>query len=318
MAHPHRKLTPFGRYLLVHRITELGWTVSAAAASAGVSRETAYKWLHRWEAEHTDGLRDRTARPHRSPRRTPPVLVKRLLQLRRRHKWGPHRLGPLLGLARSTVYAILRREGVARLRDADRTTGIPIRYVREHPGELLHLDMKPLARIPAGGGHRKLGRSPQTRARRGAGYEIVHVAVDDASRLAFVQILPNDRGGTVAQFLFAAAAFFADRGIQIQRVLTDRAYSYTLSRDFRQTVQTLHARHLVTRPYRPQTNGKAERFIATLLTEWAYARLYRSNEERVRALPKWLHHYNHQRPHTALGGQTPAARSVNNVYGNHS
>ncbi|HYM90259.1 MAG TPA: leucine zipper domain-containing protein [bacterium] len=195
MAHPHRKLTPFGRYLLVQRIMELGWTVSAAAASAGVSRETAYKWLRRWQHAGTEGLQDRSARPHTSPRCTPPATVQRL---RRRRKLGPHRLGPLLGVARSTVYAILRREGLSRLRDADRTTGIPIRYVREHPGELIHLDMRLLARIPAGGGHRMLGRSPHTRA-----------------------------------------------------------------------------------------------------------------------LPKWLHHYNHDRPHTALGGQTPAARSVNNVYGNH-
>jgi transposase InsO family protein len=316
MAHPHRKLTPFGRYLLVHRILQLGWTVSAAAASAGVSRETAYKWLRRWERERSEGLQDRTARPHTSPRRTPVSAVQRVLQLRRRRKWGPHRLGPYLGLARSTVYAILRREGVSRLRDADRTTGIPIRYVREHPGELLHLDMKPLARIPAGGGHRKLGRSPLERARRGAGYEIVHVAVDDASRLAFVQILPNDRGGTVAQFLLTAAAFFADRGIRIRQVLTDRAYSYTISRDFHRALERLQIQHLITKPYRPQTNGKAERFIATLLAEWAYARFYRSNQERLRILPKWLHHYNYSRPHTGLGGLTPVARSVNNVYGN--
>lgn len=318
MAHPHRKLTPFGRYLVVHRILQLGWTVSAAATSAGVSRETAYKWLRRWERDHAEGLVDRTARPHTSPRRTSASMVQRILHLRRRRKWGPHRLGPSLGLARSTVYAILRREGVSRLRDADHTTGIPIRYVREHPGELLHLDTKALARIPAGGGHRKLGRSTRTGSQRGAGYETVHVAVDDASRLAFVQILPNDRGPTVAQFLLAAAAFFADRGIRIHQVLTDRAYSYTLSRDFQQARERLGIRHLITQPYRPQTNGKAERFIATLLTEWAYARLYRSNQERLRVLPKWLHHYNHRRPHTALGGLTPVARSVNNVYGNHS
>lgn len=219
---------------------------------------------------------------------------------------GPRRLAALVGVPHSTIHAILRRHGLSRLRDLDRSTGVRIRYVREHPGELVHLDMKALGRIPDGGGHRIHGRARAARG-RGIGYEILHVAVDDASRLAFVQLLPDDHGVTAARFLLDAAAFFAEHGIHIQRVMTDRAFSYTISRAFREAIHALPARHKITRPYRPQTNGKAERFIRTLLAEWAYAQLYRSNEERRQALPNWLQYYNHSRPHTALGGLSPHA-----------
>jgi transposase InsO family protein len=214
----------------------------------------------------------------------------------------------MLGLPHATISAVLQRHGLSRLRDVDRATGVPIRYVREHPGELIHLDTKHLGCIPPGGGHRQLGRAVAPDHRRhNMGYEVLHVAVDDASRLAFVQLLPDDRGPTAARFLLAAAAFFAEHGIRIQRVMTDRAFTYTVARAFRQAIGTLRVRHKITRPYHPQTNGKAERFIQTLLAEWAYVRLYRSNEERHRALPKWLRHYNQSRPHTALGGQCPVA-----------
>jgi transposase InsO family protein len=317
MAHPHSKLTPFGRLLLVQGIEHLHWPVSQAAASAGVSRQASYKWLRRWQEEGLDGLRDRSSRPHTSPRLVPEGTAREILRLRQRLKTGPRRIAPLVGRAHSTVYAVLRRHGVSRLRTLDRSTGVPIRYVRDHPGELVHLDMKPLARVPAGGGHRFLGRSPAT-THRGAGFEVVHVAVDDASRLAFAQILPDAGGPTSARFLLAAAAFYAAQGVRLERVMTDRAMAYRLSREFRTATQTLRVRHKLTRPYRPQTNGKAERFIQTLLAEWAYARLYRSNEERRRAFPKWLHYYNHHRPHTALGGSVPAAVSVNNVCGHHN
>src|SRR5436309_13940048 len=289
MAHPLAKLTPLGRLLLVQRIETLGWSVSQAAKSLGVSRPTAYKWLQGWRQGGAAGLLDHSSRPRRSPRR----------------------LGPLVGLHHSTVSVVLQRHGLSRLRDSDRTTGIPIRYVRDHPGELIHVDMKPLARVPEGGGHRVHGRTSLTK-HRGGGYEVVHVAVDDASRLAFVQVLPDCRGRTAARFLVDAAAFFAEQGVRVERVMTDRAYSYIASRAFRETIASLQVRHKVIRPYRPQTNGKAERFIQTLLAEWAYAKLYRSNQERRRALPKWLHHYNYHRPHTALRGQPPAA-TVNNV-----
>lgn len=191
-----------------------------------------------------------------------------------------------------------------------------MRYVRSHPGELLHVDMKPLGRIPLGGGHRALGRDVAPRHTR-LGYDVLHVAVDDASRLAFVQLLPNGRGVAAARFLLDAAAFFAEHGIKVERVMTDRAPTYLRSLAVRSVLEQLGTRHKVTRPYRPQTNGKAERFIQTLLREWAYARLYRTNEERQEALAKWVHYYNH-RSHTALGGRVPAALSVNNVCGNYT
>ena len=245
------------------------------------------------------------------------MVEHRILMLRRRLKWGPHRLAPLVGRPRSTIYAVLARHGMTRLRDLDRSTGVPVRYVREHPGELLHLDMKPLARVPKGGGHRLLGRGPGYPHRR-AGYEVIHVAIDDASRLAFAQIRPDGRAPTVVQFLTDAVGFFAEHGIRIQRIMTDRGWSYTQSSRFQAATRRLRIGHKITRPYRPQTNGKAERFVQTLLREWAYARLYRSNEERQTAFPKWLHYYNHHRPHTALEGRVPATVSVNNVCGNHN
>lgn len=316
MAHRNAKLTPFGRFLLVQRVTHLGWPVSQAATSLGVSRETAYKWLRRWGAEGVTGLEDHSSRPYRSPRLTPEEQVEQIRTLRLRLRWGPHRLGPLVGKPRSTIYAVLQREGLSRLRDLDRSTGVPIRYVRDHPGELVHVDTKPLGRIPAGGGHRILGREAAPR-HRGTGYEVVHVAVEDASRLAFVQLLPDERAPSVARFLLDTARFFAEQGFRIERVMTDRHPTYRRSRAVRQMMEELEIRHKLTRTYRPQTNGKAERFIQTLLREWAYVRLYRSDQERRDALPKWLHYYNHHRPHTALGGHVPASLSVNNVCGNH-
>ncbi len=317
MAHRRAKLTPFGRLLLIQRIVDLQWPVTQAAVSLGVSRPSAYKWLARWGEQGVRGLEDRTSRPHTSPRATPDRRVRQILSLRRRRRVGPHRLASDVGLSPSTIYDVLRRHGLSRLRDLDRSSGVPVRYVREHPGELVHLDMKPLARVPAGGGHRIHGRSTAIRP-RGGGYEVVHVAIDDASRLAFAQILPDGRGPAAAHFLVDAGGFFADHGIHIQRVMTDRSRSYTTSRAFQAALQGLRIRHKVTRPYRPQTNGKAERFIQTLLAEWAYARLYRSNEERLSVFPKWLHQYNHHRPHTALGGQPPIAAVVNNVSGKHT
>lgn len=308
MGHRRAKLTPFGRWLLAHRVEELHWPVTVAAASMGISGPTAYKWLARWRTDGHAGLLDRSSRPHHSPRKTAPAIELRILQARRRLKLGPRRLAPLLKVPHATISAVLQRHGLSRLRDADRATGVPIRYVREHPGELIHLDTKHLGRIPPGGGHRHRGRAVAFLHRRNnMGYEVLHAAVDDASRLAFVQLLPDDRGATAARFLLAAAAFYAEHGIRIQRVMTDRAFTYTAARAFRQAVGTLRVRHKVTRPYHPQTNGKVERFIQTLLAEWAYVRLYRSNEERNRALPKWLRHYNHSRPHTALGGRCPIA-----------
>ncbi len=321
MAHAKAKLTAFGRLLLVQRMEGLGYSATGAASSVGVSRATAYKWRRRFRVEGASGLRDRSSRARRQPRALGDAVVQQVLAARRERKAGPHRLGAELGLNRSTVYAILRRHGLARLSTLDRTAAVPIRYVRERPGELLHLDVKKLGRIPLGGGHRLRGRPSQSEYRDRQplrGHDFLHVAVDDASRLAFVQVRADQRGESCAAFLLAAAAFYAQRGIHIERVLTDRAMNYVLSPRFRTAVTQLGARHKMTRPYRPQTNGKAERFIRTMLQEWAYAKLYVTNQERLDALPVWLDFYNGRRSHTALGGLAPNQWVVNKASGNYS
>jgi len=316
MAHANARLTQFGRLLLVQRITELGWPTAQAAESLGVSRATAYKWLARYRAQGQAGLADRSSRPHRCPHALTPAQVRRVLAARRRRRQGPHRLGYQLAMPRSTVYGILRRHGLNRLAHTDRTSGAVVRYQRERPGELVHLDVKKLGRIPDGGGHRAHGRAAASRG-RGIGYDYVHSAVDDRSRVAFSQVLPDETAKTCARFLVEAAGFFAEHGVRIERVLTDNAKAYTESVLFAETAAGLGIRRKRTRRYRPQTNGKVERFNKTLLDEWAYARLYRSNAERCRALAGWLRLYN-RRPHTSLDGLTPMAVLVNNVGGKHS
>jgi transposase InsO family protein len=311
VAHARAKLTPFGRRLLVDRVLALGWSPSEAAKAAGVSRATCYKWLRRFGDEGPAGLEERSSRPRRSPHALEPKAQHQILRARRRTKRGPHWLSAELNRPRSTIYGVLHRHGVSRLSHVDRPSGIPIRYERARPGELLHLDVKKLGRIPPGGGHRMLGRSLETRRKRyGAamGYDYLHVAVDDHSRVAFVRVFSDERGETAARFLLEAAQFYADRGVRIERLLTDRHNSYRLSRSFREAARRIGARHKLTRGYRPQTNGKAERFIQTMLAEWAYVRAYRSNEERLRALPAWIDFYNSRRPHTALGGRPPVTR----------
>jgi transposase InsO family protein len=314
VLHRTAKLTPFGRRLLVERILIEGWPPAIAAETLGVSRATAYKWLHRYRAEGVVGLEDRSARPLRRPRALPDRDVRRILRLRRRLRVGPHRLGPLLGHPRSTVYGVLRRHGVSRLAHADRLSGAPLRYVRERPGELLHVDVKRLGRVPDGGGHRMLGAG--VRHERGLGYDYLHVAIDDATRVVFVGVHPDERAATTVRFMRDAVAFFADHGVRIERVMTDNAMTYTRSRLLVSALAELGIRHLRTRPRRPQTNGKAERFIGTLQREWAYARLFRSNAERLASLPRWLDTYNRRRPHTALGGLSPLTVLVNKVAGN--
>ena len=317
MAHANARLTHFGRRLLVQRITELGWPPAQAAESLGVSRATAYKWLARYRSEGPAGLADRSSRPHHCPHALPTAQVRRVLAARRRRRQGPHRLGYHLGMARSTIYGVLRRHGQSRLADTDRASGVVVRYQRQHPGELVHLDVKKLGRIPDGGGHRAHGRVADTPRGRGIGYDYLHSAVDDRSRVAFSQLLADETGATSARFLVEAAAFFADHGVVIQQVLTDNAKAYTQSLLFQETAAGLGIRLKRTRPYRPQTNGKVERFNRTLLEEWAYARLYHSNDERCRAFARWLRLYNHRRPHTSLDGLTPMAVLVNNADGKH-
>lgn len=310
MGHRRAKLTPYGRSVLVERVLDQGWSVSEAAKAASVSPATVYKWLARYRDEGQAGLLDRSSAPRRCPRALPSSEVRRILAGRRRLKVGPHRLGPMLGHPRSTVYGVLRRAGLSRLAHLDRPTATPIRYERERPGELVHLDVKKLGRIRPGGGWRKLGQSSQTKAPkgRGAGYDYLHVAIDDHSRYAFVEVHPDERGETCAGFLARAAAHYEQIGVRIERVMTDQAKNYVLSKAFQGLLASLGARHILTRPYRPQTNGKVERFNRTLLDEWAYTRLYRSNQARLAALPGWVETYNRRRPHTALGGRPPAAR----------
>jgi transposase InsO family protein len=311
MLHRTAKLTPFGRRLLVERVLIEGWPAATAAEMLGVSRATAYKWLRRYRAEGSAGLEDRSARPHRRPRALPEREVRRILVVRRRLRVGPHRLGPLLGHPRSTVYGVLRRHGVSRLAHADRLTGVPVRYVRERPGELVHVDVKRLGRVPPGGGHRMLGET--ARNRLALGHDYLHVAIDDATRVAYVAVRPDELAHSTVSFVEEAIAFFAGQGVRVERVMTDNAWTYTHSTRLASVFTDLGIRHVRTRPRRPQTNGKAERFIGTLQREWAYARLFRSNDERLATLPGWVDAYNRRRPHAGLAGLTPLSVLVNKV-----
>jgi transposase InsO family protein len=315
VAHRTARLNEYGRLLLATRVIEDGWTVSTAADAQGVSRATGHKWVRRYRAEGVEGLADRSSRPHRSPRRTPEAEVERILALRQELRWGPDRLGPLLGHPVSTVAAVLRRHGAPRLADIDRPTGIPVRrYEACHPGALVHQDHKKLGRIPDGGGHRLLGRATAPHSHgRGLGYDHFEVIVDDRSRRAVVVQVPDESGESAGKALAVAIACFAAEGMEVERVMTDNGWAYR-STAYRAVLG--RRRHTRTRPYRPQTNGKAERFIGTLVREWAYARLYTSNEARLAALPDFVDFYNRRRPHTSLGGLSPMA-VVNNVHGDH-
>ena len=315
MQHGRPRLNLFARQLLVERV-HAGWTPATAAEASGVSRATTYKWLRRFRQEGGAGLLDRSSRPHRSPTRISVVQEAALLALRRQRKLGPHRLAPLTGCPRSTCYAVLRRHGLHRLDWLDRPTGALVRrYEWAHPGDLGHLDVKKLGRIPLGGGHRVHGRLGFSGKQR-LGYDYIHSLVDDHSRLAYSEVLPDEQGVTCARFLRRAGDFFAAHGIRFQRLMTDNAFAYRLSHAFQATLLELGMRHLRTPARRPQPNGKVERFNRTLLEEWAYVRPYASNAERVGLLAQWLHLYNYHRAHTALGGVAPIQR-VNNLYGNY-
>jgi transposase InsO family protein len=315
VAHRRARLTVFGRQLLIARVGA-GWPAAHVAEQLGISRATAYKWVRRYRAEGDAGLEDRSSRPKRSPRRLSPAVEAEIVVARSTWRYGPDRLGPLLGRPPSTVHRVLARRGLSRLRDADQVTTAPIRYVACHPGALLHQDHKKLGRIPAGGGWRALGRlDAPHHGHSNAGYEHLEVVIDDASRYAVVIAVPDETGASAAAALEQAALEFARLGIRIERVLTDNGAGYR-SNAYRDTLTGLGARHKRTRPWRPQTNGKAERFIQTLLREWAYGRAYRSQDERVAALPLFVDFYNRRRPHTALGGRSPLD-AVNNVPGDH-
>lgn len=313
MVHGNARLTPLGRRILVDRIVVDGWSVAVAAESMGVSRETAYRWVRRFRAEGPGGLVDRSSRPRRSPNQTPVEVEDRICELRVSRRWGPHRLGWALGMPRSTIERVLRRRGLSRLDQIDGPTRrIVRRYEWDQPGELLHVDVKKLGRIPAGGGWRAHGRDQATRG-RGIGWDYLHVAVDDHSRVAYVEVHPDERGDTCAKFVTNAIEWFTRHGAAVQRVMTDNALNYRRSVSFQGALRDAGARHLRTRPYRPQTNGKAERFNQTLLREWAYDQPYRSNRQRLDSLPTWIHCYNHHRLHTEIDGPPATRLPVNNL-----
>jgi transposase InsO family protein len=318
VSHPRAKLTVHGRRLLVERVLELDWTVPMAAEAQGCSPATGYKWVRRFLAEGDGGLRDRSSRPHRSPARLSARREAAILSRRQPRLEGPHRIAWALGEAPSTVHRVLRRLGAPRLRDLDRPTRVVVRYERERPGELVHVDVKKQGRIPAGGGWRIHGRAdvPGSKRHRGDGYDFVHAAVDDRSRLAYAEILTDERKETASAFMTRALGFFSDRGVKVERVLTDNGACYR-SRPFAHVLAEAEVAHRRTRPYRPQTNGKVERFNLTLKWEWAYARPYRSNTSRAEALERWLHHYNYHRPHMAHAGRTPIT-ALNNVPRKHT
>lgn len=309
--HRNAPLTVEGRRRLVRQIAS-GRPIAHVAAEMQVSRPTATKWWRRWLAEGEAGLFDRSSRPKSAQRSTPLKIEERVLRLRRTKKLGPARIGPIVGLAPSTVYRILCRHGMNRLSWMDRPTGRVIRRIHtERPGELVHIDVKKLGRIPDGGGWRTHGRAAVSKGRhqRNRGMSYVHSAIDAHSRLAYSEIHDDEKGPTCARFWEHAKRFFADHGITIDAVLTDNHKSY-LSKDFTAALDNIEHRRI--RPYTPRTNGKVERFNRTLLEEWAYVRPYTSDRARTRALAKWLHTYNHHRCHTALGGQPPVSR-LNNL-----
>lgn len=314
MSHVNARLTVHGRRLLVDRVAA-GRPVAHIAAELGVSRQTAYRWVRRFHLEGPAGLQDRSSRPLHSPGRTSPDREQAVLDARHRLRFGPLRIAAATGVPARTVTRILHRHHVPRLADCDPLTGTPIRasratptrYERDRPGDLVHLDVKKLGRIPDGGGWRAHGRSEQVRS-RGIGYDFVHVAIDDHTRLGYAEVLPDEKGLTAAGFLTRAAAYLKTHGIdRIERVITDNAFAYRNSAAFKQAVADLGAVQRFIKPHCPWTNGKAERFNRTLQTEWAYRQVFTSSAHRQAALAPWLEHYNTERIHTGIG-TTPITR----------
>ena len=301
--HANAKTTPYTRALMVQRVEQLGWAVSDVAQAAAVSERTVYRWIARYRAEGRSGLEDRSSCAHHIARRTPVGRIARIERLRRRQRLTGAEIAQRLDMPRSTVAAVLKRRGLERLSRLDPRPPV-VRYERERPGELLHLDTKKLGRFRRRG-HRATGDRSQRD--RSAGWEFVHVCIDDHSRLAYVEVLPDETAESALAFLRRAVRWYRRRGIRVERVLTDNGACYR-AHAFTQAVNELGARALKTKPYRPQTNGKAERFIQTLLREWAYRRPYRTSNQRTRQLDPWLRYYNLQRPHGALGGRPPIDR----------
>jgi transposase InsO family protein len=300
---------------VIERVVLEAWSVAAAAAAAGVTERTVYRWLARWRAEGPRGLIDRRSVPKRIPHRTPPERVAAICALRRLHLTGAE-IAEALGMALSTVSAVLLREGMGK-RSRLTPPEPPNRYERRRPGELVHIDIKKLGRIVVPG-HRVTGNrrqaayrtridTPDGRKLATAGWEFVHVAVDDHSRLAYAEVLPDETATSAIAFLRHAVAFYGRHGITVERVMTDNGSAYRAHKH-RLACHQLALKHITTRPYRPRTNGKAERFIQTLTRRWAHGQLYANSTERTAALPAWLAHYNYTRPHGSLGHKPPGSR----------
>jgi transposase InsO family protein len=332
-THANAALTPRARLRLARLITEHHWPIPRAAERYDVSWKTAKKWADRYEAEGPAGMADRSSRPHRQPNRTPVPVVRKIVHLRWKQRLGSVEIGDRLGMPSSTVHAVLVRCRLNRLSHLDRATGEPIRrYEHQHPGDLLHMDVKKLGKVPDGGGWRYVGREQgernraATAARTGApkskyrqpliGTCFLHTVIDDHSRVAYVEARNDETKETAAEVLRNAVAWFADRGVTIQRVLTDNGGCYR-SFLWRDTCAELGVAHKRTRPYRPQTNGKIERFHRTLVEGWAFKKFYNSESARLAALPAWVHEYNHHRPHSAIGKRSPITR-LNNLAGHHT
>jgi transposase InsO family protein len=318
--HRNARLTVHGRLLIVQRY-QAGWRQAHIAAAMGVSRKCVKTWIDRHDSEGEAGLQTRSSRPHTMPTKTPPQVEQRVLDARAKHREGPDVLAPQVGVPARTVSRILRRHRVPYLHQCDPMTGevirsskaSAVRYERDEPGQLVHMDVKKLGRIPDGGGWRA-GVIPQggkTRAQRKVklGYDYVHSLVDDYSRLAYSEILPDEKGRTCAAFLERAAAYFATKGItNIERVMTDNAFAYRNSNDIKRVCAALIATQKFIKPHCPWQNGKVERLNRTLATEWAYRQPFTSNSDRTAALAPWLEHYNTVRRHSALGGKPPISR----------
>jgi transposase InsO family protein len=326
MSHANAALTPRARLRLARLIVDDDWTCAAAAKMFMVSPRTAKKWADRYRDEGPAGMNDRSSRPHRSPNKTPAPTMRRIVALRRRQRLGPVQIAGRTGVPASTVHAVLTRCRINRLSQIDRVTAEPLRrYEHDHPGSLIHVDVTKFGNIPDGGGHRFVGRAQGKHhrkltahrtgerdrhrgARLGVGY--VHTVIDDHSRTAYAEICADETAATAIGVLRRAVAWFADRGVSVERVLSDNGSCYR-SHAWRDACAELGIKAKWTRPYRPQTNGKIERFHRTLADGWAYARLYTSENERRTALPGWLHFYNHHRAHSAIGGRPPVTRLTN-------
>jgi transposase InsO family protein len=320
MSHRNARLNHHGRLLLVDRVCRQGWAVAHAAKAMGISRQCAHRWVGRWRAEGEEGLADRSSRPRCCSTRTPAAVEAKVVALRVTCRRGQDWIGPELGLAPRTVSRVLRRHQLPHLSECDPLTGQPIRsskqtacrYERDRPGELVHMDVKKIGKIPDGGGWKAHGREmgktgAQKRAR--IGYDYVHSLVDDHSRLAYSEVLADEKGPTCAAFLLRAAHYFAGHGIsRIERVITDNHFSYRKSTDMKSAIKTLGAVHKFIKPHCPWQNGKVERFNRTLQIEWAYRQVFLTNDQRAAALAPWLEFYNTGRRHTALKGRPPVSR----------